>query len=215
MNSIDKNWVDTHVDSNGEVIIPEGVQIIKKGAFQGNDKIKRVIMPDSIIGIEPRAFADCPNLEETNLSSNLQILAMNAFRNCTQLKSVTIPDKVKAIYPGTFEGNTSLESITLNGSLDYFSAMGISKCDKLEEITINGTQRIEYGDFFNKSSVRRIKIDGQEIVLDDKEKLLSLQKVGEKAAIVVRGEKGAISTKAMNLERRNICYCIMEYVFRR
>ena len=208
MNSIDKSWVDTHVDSNGEVVIPEGVQVIKKGAFQGNDKVKRIIMPDSIIGIEPRAFAECPNLQEANLSSNLQILGMNAFRNCTQLKSITIPDKVKTIYPGTFEGNANIESITLNGSLDYFSVLSLSKCDKLEEVTINGTQRIDYGTFLNKSSIRRIRIYGQEVSLDENQTLLSLQKTGEKVAIVVRGEKGAISTKAMNLEKRNIKYCI-------
>lgn len=201
MTSIDKNWVDTHVDSNGEVVIPEGVQVIKKGAFQGNDKVKRIIMPDSIIGIEPRAFAECPNLQEANLSSNLQILGMNAFRNCTQLKSITIPDKVKTIYPGTFEGNANLESITLNGSLDYFSVLSLSKCDKLEEITINGTQRIDYGTFLNKSSVKRIRVDVQEVTLDENQTLLSLQKTGEKVVVVVKGEKGAVSTKAINLER--------------
>ena len=40
MYSIDKSWVDTHINSNGEVVIPEGVQRIEKGAFEGNDKIK-------------------------------------------------------------------------------------------------------------------------------------------------------------------------------
>ena len=91
MNSIDKNWVDSHVNSNGEVVIPEGVQVIKKGAFQENNKIKKIIMPNSIIGIEARAFADCPNLQEVKLSDNLQVLGMNSFRNCTQLKAINIP----------------------------------------------------------------------------------------------------------------------------
>lgn len=204
MNSIDKDWVDNHIGSNGEVIIPEGVQVIKKGAFQGNDKIRRIIMPSSIVGIEPRAFADCSNLQEVKLNDNLQILGMNAFKNCPQLKAIDIPNKVKNIYQGTFEGNTNLESITLNGDLYYLSTMSFNNCEKIEYITINSTGRIDYGDFLKKVSIRRIKIDGQEITLDDKERLFSLQKVEEKVAIVTKDEKGKFLTRAMNLEKRYI-----------
>ncbi len=49
MDTIDKDWVDNHIDSNGEIVIPEGVQVIKKYAFQGNDKVKKIILPDSVI----------------------------------------------------------------------------------------------------------------------------------------------------------------------
>ena len=202
MNSIDKSWVDTHIDSNGEVTIPEGVEVIKKGAFQGNNKIKRVIMPDSVVGIEPRAFADCPNLQEVRLNDNLQVLGMNSFRNCTQLRAITIPDKVTTIYPGTFEGNTSLESITLNGGLDYLSADGFINCDNLSEVTINGVSRLDYNAFMQKGSIKKITIDGQEFTISDSEQLFSIQKAGEKVAIVTQSkDTRQFSTQCINLEK--------------
>lgn len=202
MNSIDKNWVDSHVNSNGEVVIPEGVQVIKKGAFQENNKIKKIIMPNSIIGIEARAFADCPNLQEVKLSDNLQVLGMNSFRNCTQLKAINIPNRVKTIYPGTFEGNTSLESIALNGGLNYLSANSFINCDNLSEVTINGVSRLDYNAFMQKGSIKKITIDGQEFTIKDSEQLFSIQKNEEKVAIVTQSkDTRQFSTQCINLEK--------------
>ncbi len=41
MNSIDKNWVDNHIDSNGEVVIPDGVEKIEAEAFRDNEQKKK------------------------------------------------------------------------------------------------------------------------------------------------------------------------------
>ena len=37
MSSIDKNWVDNHIDNNGEVIIPNGVEKFETEAFRDNE----------------------------------------------------------------------------------------------------------------------------------------------------------------------------------
>ena len=202
MNSIDKNWVDEHIDSNGVVIIPEGVKVIRRGVFQGNDRIKRVIMPDSITGIDARTFAECTNLEEVIMSNNLEQIGMNSFRNCSQLKSITIPNNVKLIYPKTFINNTNLESITLNGNFEYWSADAFINCDNLSEVNINGTERLDYNAFVGKESVKRIVIDGREISIGENERLVSIQRVGEKVVIVVESkETGKITTQCINLEK--------------
>ena len=167
MNTIDKDWVDNHIDSNGEVIIPNGVQVIKKATFQGNDKLKKIILPDSVVGIEPRAFADCPNLENVELSNNLQVLGMNSFQNCTSLKEINIPSKVEVVYPGTFSGNTCLQSITLNGNLKYLSSDAFINCENVKEVNIHGVERIDYNAFMQKSSIQKITIDGQEFTIED------------------------------------------------
>lgn len=202
MNSIDKSWVDTHIDSNGEVVIPEGVQRIEKGAFEGNDKIKKIIMPNSINFIGPRAFSDCPNLQEVSFSNNLQVLGQNSFKNCPQLRQVDIPSNVEIIYPGTFDGNTSLESISLSGNLEYLSADAFSNCDNLKEVHIEGIERIDYNAFMGKRNITKITIDGQEFVLGDDEQLFSVQKVGEKVALVKQSKNdGKFSTQCINLEK--------------
>lgn len=203
MNSIDKNWVDNHIDSNGEVIIPEGTQVIKKYSFQGNDKVKKIVLPDSIIGIEVKSFADCPNLQEIKLSNNLQVLGMNAFQNCTSLKQIDIPSNVQTLYPGTFSSCSNLKTISLNGNLKYISADSFANCDNLEEVAINGVDRVNYNAFMQKTSIKKLTIDGQEFTFEDNEQVFSIQKVGEKVAIVSQSRGSSnFSTQCVNLEKK-------------
>ena len=63
MNSIDKNWVDNHIDSNGEVVIPDGVEKIEAEVFRDNEQITKVVMPDTVIEIGDNAFLGCKNLD--------------------------------------------------------------------------------------------------------------------------------------------------------
>ena len=202
MSSVDREWVENNVDSNGEVIIPEGIQRIEKGTFQGNEKVKRIIMPNSITFIGSRAFADCPNLEEVVFSENLQVLGQNAFRNCTKLSSADIPSHVKTVYPGTFDGNTNLQSVTLNEDLEYLSAYAFSNCDNVNELNINGVTRVDYNAFIGRTGIKKITVDGQEFVIGENEELFSVQKVDEKVAIVTKSKDNKkFATQCINLEK--------------
>ncbi len=201
MSSIDKDWAENNIDSSGEVTIPEGMQRIEKGAFQGNEKVKRIIMPNSINFIGPRAFADCPNLQEVVFSENLQVLGQNAFRNCSQLTQVNIPSHVKILYPGTFDGNTSLDSISLSEDLEYLSADAFSNCDNVKEVNISGVKRVDYNAFIEKTGITKITIDGQEFMIGENQQLFSVQKVGERVAIVTQQEDGKFATQCVNIEK--------------
>lgn len=203
MISIDKDWTEKNVDSNGEVKIPEGIQRIEKGAFQGNENVKRIIMPNSIIFIGPRAFAECPKLEEVVFSDNLQVLGQNSFRNCSKLAKIKIPSYVKTVFPGTFDRNTNLYSISLSGNLDYLSADAFNNCDNVKELNIDGITRLDYNAFIGKTSIRKITVDGQEFIIGEKEEFFSIQKVNEKVAIVTKSKDNKkISTQCINLEKK-------------
>lgn len=292
MSSINKEWVENHIDSNGEVIIPEGIEKIEPEAFKDNELVRKVVMPNSIVEIGVNAFNGCSNLQEIKFSNNIKRISNNAFKNCTSLSDIELPenleeigtasfrncinlknirvgDKIKSIGQLSFAGsgieqielpsslekvdvlafwncsnlqqilggknisiiedaafqgtgitefeipnqittikanvfgqNPNLSSITLNAELDFLSERAFSFSDNLKEINIEGTQRINYGAFMNNSNVQRINIDGQEVMLADNEHLFSLQKSGNKVAIVVQDEKGEFSTKAINLEKQ-------------
>ena len=51
-----------YTGSGESVAIPDGVQIIGPGAFWENNKLKSVIMPDSVEEIRGRAFSGCTSL---------------------------------------------------------------------------------------------------------------------------------------------------------
>ena len=166
-------------------------------------------MPNSINFIGPRAFADCPNLEEVVFSDNLQVLGQNSFRNCSKLAQINIPSHVKIVYPGTFDGNTNLDSISLSGDLDYLSADAFSNCDNVKELNINGITRVDYNAFIGKTGIRKITVDGQEFIIGENEELFSIQKVDEKVAIVTKSKDNKkFATQCINLEKntsKTIC----------
>ncbi len=127
---------------------------------------------------------------------------MNSFQNCTSLKEINIPPKVEIVYPGTFSGNSSLQSITLNGNLSYLSADAFINCENVREVNIHGVERIDYSAFMQKSSVQKITIDGQEFTIGDNQQLFSVQKSGEKVAIVTQSkDNGHFSTQCINVEK--------------
>ena len=68
--------------------IPEGVTVIGKYAFRYNNKLKDVVLPQSLRGIRTGAFADCKNLERIVFPERLQEIGALAFDNCSKLKEI-------------------------------------------------------------------------------------------------------------------------------
>ena len=75
------------------VFVPEGVEDIGEGAFEGSDVIE-VTLPEGLIKIGKRAFADCESLEKINFPSTLRIISDEAFFGCTNL-DVDLPENIK------------------------------------------------------------------------------------------------------------------------
>ena len=89
---------------NEEVIsIPEGVTHIGFHVFADdehpNDTITKIIIPDSVIDIAPKAFAYCRALKEVQWPNNNRfgVLAHYLFKGCDSLEKISIPKSITAI----------------------------------------------------------------------------------------------------------------------
>lgn len=82
--------------------IPDGVKTISNNAFQWN-RIKRVVMPNSLEEIGDLAFNKCSRLRTVVLNEGLKTIGRNAFRG-TKVKSIHIPASVEWIGSGAFSG---------------------------------------------------------------------------------------------------------------
>lgn len=294
METIDKNWVNEHINENGEVIIPDGVEKIDAQAFAQNSNVKKVIMPNSVTEIGDKAFALCENLQtihwskglksieknafygckslsdielpetlekigqgcfrkctklekvklskniksiepltfdetgikEIDIPNNIESLGIRAFSNCSQLKlinggqgikdidtqafngadleEIEIPADVKKVLDLTYAQNPNLKKVILNENLEYISERAFEQTENLQQIEINGTQRIEFGTFFEKSSIQNISIDGQKIELTENEQLFNIQKVGNRAIVVAKNRDGKFRSIALNSENETI-----------
>ena len=109
------------------VSVPDTVEVIAEGAFEGNDSIELVVLPNSVRRIEAYAFWGCDNLDtvvlgkgltqvgdyvfagckglkQMNLPSNITAIGIMAFGDCVNLKDISIPKETTRIHETAFDG---------------------------------------------------------------------------------------------------------------
>lgn len=105
----------------------DGVSVVKISnyAFENQNSLKSIALPNGIIDIGYSAFENCTNLAEANLPEQLQYIRQNAFKNCA-LKEIETFSDVKRIDNSAFEGCDFLESITVDSNNKfYYSEDGV------------------------------------------------------------------------------------------
>lgn len=115
--------------------VPDGVSIVKSGAFRGNTTVRSIVLPDSVREVEPNAFAGCTALESIRLSESMKKLAFGLFEGCAALRSVRIPHSVRDIESGTFKRSGS-ERICIPAGVCDIAGDAFAYCDKLISIEI-------------------------------------------------------------------------------
>ena len=108
------------------------------GAFQHNETIIKVILPEGLKVIDDYAFFYCQNLEYINLPSTLTKIGDNAFQNSYNSSTLVIPAGVTSIGRGAFGGNWNLESVSFEAcsQLTSIGAYAFSSCINLKNVTI-------------------------------------------------------------------------------
>ena len=100
----------------GELVIPEGVEIIPYHAFWGNGtagRLTHVIFPSTLKIIETTAF-----LDQTRLMGNLVFpegliaIKTKAFDRCSQIEGLAFPSTLQSIQGEAFSGCSGISSIT-------------------------------------------------------------------------------------------------------
>ncbi len=133
-----------YTGSSNAVTIPASINgypvvSIALNAFSSNTIIKSLVMPDTITSVAngslhtiihsapggggfyfeyyyDGAFANCTNLTNVVLSTNLTSISAGAFVNCSNLTSITIPAKVTYLGIAGFYGCGKLTNVTFLGN---------------------------------------------------------------------------------------------------
>ncbi|MCR5301721.1 MAG: leucine-rich repeat domain-containing protein [Lachnospiraceae bacterium] len=106
--------VAKYLGSDYEVAIPAWVNRVGKEAFEGNDKMTKLIIPDNVTTVDFGAFSNCSNLQTVQMSESVRTLGSSAFSGCTNLYSISVPAKVRTIGSGTFAGCPSLSDVPVS-----------------------------------------------------------------------------------------------------
>jgi len=85
------------------------VTSIGAGAFEFNDKLKNVNIPEGVTSIGARAFYGCFSLASIDIPESVTSIGDNAFEYCSSLTSIKIPEGVTSIGYWAFYGCDNLE----------------------------------------------------------------------------------------------------------
>ncbi len=105
---------------NPEVSIAEGTTSISANAFEYDERLKSVKIPDSVETIGRLAFSGCSNLEEVVFGTGLAVIEQEGFSGCVSLKKVNLPDNEIELGSGAFYGCKSLEKVLLPEKVNFY-----------------------------------------------------------------------------------------------
>ena len=135
------------------------VKTICDNAFDNNDKITFVIIPDSITSIGAGAFEGCASLTGVVIPNSVTSIGDSAFERCASLTSVVIPDSVISIGARAFSRCDRLTSVEIGNSVTSIGDYAFYNCDRLTSIKIqNSVTSIGISSFYNCSRLTRIVI---------------------------------------------------------
>lgn len=134
-----------------EVDLPEGLQTIGRGVFNGNDRLTHVGIPSTVDSIAPQAFSGATKLQAVTLPEGLRVVADSAFMN-VPLDHPTIPASVERIgalafsrtsyvkmagsVPPAIQSNTFLAGGTVEVPLDAIDTY--AQADVWKDLNLTG-----------------------------------------------------------------------------
>jgi len=142
-----------------EVVIPNSIKIIGTDAFSNCTNLEKVTFSKSIIEIEDSAFSDCKSLKSFTLPINLKRIGNYAFNNCTSLEVIKLPESLKSIGDRAFYSCSSLMSISIPYNVKIISEYLFAFCSKLVKVQLHDNiSLIKIGAFFNCPLLAKINI---------------------------------------------------------
>lgn len=118
------------------VFVPERldekiVSTIGESAFQGNDSVEQVVLPQGTEVIESQAFKDCSGLQYVVMGTELKSIRQDAFSNCPSLKELRLPEGMMGIDVCICAYCPSLEKVVIPHSMEEISPSAFMECDNL------------------------------------------------------------------------------------
>lgn len=184
-----------------KIQIPEGVTDISYGAFYHCDSLTEVTLPETLINVEPNAFAKTEWVEnflrgdgEGDFLISGGVLV--AYRGDSA--EVAVPDGVRSIAAEAFAGHSEISSVTFPDSLRVIGEAAFEDCAGLREIRLNqGLEQIKDRAFCGTA--------GGSVVIPATVKRLGL-KAFEGMETVCEGETPAVSYETSATRLSNAAY---------
>ncbi|MBQ4113476.1 MAG: leucine-rich repeat protein [Clostridia bacterium] len=121
------------------LVIPEGVTVIREGAFQNCTALENIHLPSTLTTIEKNAFSGCSALTSLEIPTSVRTIGRNAFYRCTALESITLPSATQVIERSALADCTALTTVRVPEGVVKLEAYVFSGCTNLERIYLSST----------------------------------------------------------------------------
>lgn len=157
------SYLESYPHAHGECFtVPDFVDSIAVGAFEGCSMLKSIVLSDKIDRIERDTFKDCVNLESIGWGTGVLHIWEGAFENCTSLRSLEFPPSVMSVSPNAFRGCTNIVKVTFQKGR-YFNLYSLPK-DQFpwgqDDFTVNG---IRYRTGYHEATLSVIDLSQEEL----------------------------------------------------
>ena len=122
--------ISVECGKNGKIIymdetegsIPYGKSSVEFKEFAYNNKIKSIILPETITTICDKAFFECENLADIFIPDSVVSIGKEAYAYCKKLKNIILPQCLSSIASDSFAGCENMEEITMRkGNRFYYT----------------------------------------------------------------------------------------------
>lgn len=143
-------YITGYYGTNEELIVPEIIKgrVIKgvaSGAFENNEYVKVVVLPDTAEDINYNAFRNCKKLESVS-GESVTTLGMRSFSECKNLISVNFPN-LTLIGEYAF-ADSSIKSVDMQNVTDM-GTNAFNGCSNLETASLPALEIVSIGAFRN------------------------------------------------------------------
>ncbi len=147
--------------AKASIVIPAGVEIIGKSAFEYSTALTSVTIPNSVTTIGRSAFHDCTNLASVTIPDSVTSIDGEVFSGCSALTSVTIGSGVTSIGNSAFLDCSALTSVTIPNNVTTIDSYAFQRCTALTTVTIgSGVTSIDYCAFRDCTALTSMTFEG-------------------------------------------------------
>ena len=125
------------VPSDSHIEIKPGTVGISPSAFQGENGLTSISIPEGVTTIGREAFEYCTNLTSVELPDSMAEIDWFAFSNCYALQAVSFGDGELCIRTSAFSYCNGLQTISFGSGKKTIESKAFSSCNGMNRINIS------------------------------------------------------------------------------
>ena len=141
------------------IVLPSNLLYIRNGAFQAS-KLEYITLPKKLRELGKNAFRDSQLLHTVTFEagSEMELIEERAFNSCYALANINLPDRIQTIEKNTFEGCRALKRIVLPAALRKIATYTFKSSGLVEIVMQEGLVEIETRAFEACKSLKSVTI---------------------------------------------------------